>query len=454
MTALREALAALDGGRLDAVTVTPETGLVMLSVWTAEGLRRLVAGVGPRVAGVGFSVREAAHRAPATHPLLAALRAHAVGRTVRSALTDDDDAVWITLGDDRVTARVRLFPGVAGDVRVTDGAGAAVVAWRGNAGAGRCFDASTGDAAVDGEALRAMSDALAAELRRAALAKAVGAQLKRLGRRVEAVHGDLARLDDVERLQRVGRLLVAQGAKVPRGATVAYLDDWEQGGTVEVPLDPAIPAKAQAQRFFDDARRMQRGERTMRERLAKAEALRDAMQSLRDDIAAADTADAATLRAWTERATAAGVPRGEAAPSRGRVKKAPRQPYIAYAAWRAMPVYVGRGAADNDRLTRDVARMHDVWMHARGVPGAHVVVPLTKGSACPPELLVDAAMLAVHHSDARGADFAEVTWAERRYVRKPKGSPPGKVAVDREHVLAVRPDAERLRTLLASRAEG
>ena len=60
MTALREALAALDGGRLDAVTVTPETGLVMLSVWTAEGLRRLVAGVGPRVAGVGFSVREAA----------------------------------------------------------------------------------------------------------------------------------------------------------------------------------------------------------------------------------------------------------------------------------------------------------------------------------------------------------------------------------------------------------
>jgi predicted ribosome quality control (RQC) complex YloA/Tae2 family protein len=66
-----------------------------------------------------------------------------------------------------------------------------------------------------------------------------------------------------------------------------------------------------------------------------------------------------------------------------------------------------------------------------------VVVPLLKGSQCPPELLVDAATLAVHHSDARGADFAEVTWAERRYVRKPKGSPAGRVVVDREKVLAL-----------------
>ena len=115
---------------------------------------------------------------------------------------------------------------------------------------------------------------------------------------------------------------------------------------------------------------------------------------------------------------------------------------------------MGRGAADNDRLTTKVARTHDLWMHARGYTGAHVVVPLLKGSQCPPELLVDAATLAVHHSDARGADFAEVTWAERRYVRKPKGSPAGRVVVDREKVLALGADPERLRRLLAARVEG
>jgi predicted ribosome quality control (RQC) complex YloA/Tae2 family protein len=140
--------------------------------------------------------------------------------------------------------------------------------------------------------------------------------------------------------------------------------------------------------------------------------------------------------------------------SRGRAKAAPRRPYIEYVGAGGGKILVGRGAADNDRLTTKVARPHDLWMHARGVTGAHVVVPLVKGAQCPPELLVDAATLAVHHSDARGSDFAEVTWAERRYVRKPKGSPAGRVAVDREKVLALGADPARLRRLLAARVEG
>ena len=47
---MRDALAALEGGRLDAVAVTPETGLVVLTVWCGAGVQRLAVGVGPRVA--------------------------------------------------------------------------------------------------------------------------------------------------------------------------------------------------------------------------------------------------------------------------------------------------------------------------------------------------------------------------------------------------------------------
>jgi len=39
-------------------------------------------------------------------------------------------------------------------------------------------------------------------------------------------------------------------------------------------------------------------------------------------------------------------------------------------------------------------------------------------------------------------------------VRKPKGSPAGRVVVDREKVLALGADPERLRRLLAARVEG
>lgn len=449
-------LSLLIGGRVDGAFVTPETGLVGLTVWCPGGARRLVVGVGPRVVGVGWAQREPAYRAASTHPLTAALRAHAVGRVVRAAHRDEDEAVWVALGAERITARVRLFPGARGEARVLDEAGEAVLVWRGDATGGRSFDANAAHAEWDaaGEALTAMSDSLAGELRRAALARALAGQARRLSRRAEAVEGDLARLDDVERLQRIGRLLLAQGERVPRGARRAVLDDWELGGTIEVALDPAVGAKAQAAGYFQKARRIQRGAEVMWERLAAATRALDAVRALQAEVGAEGEVAPASMRAWTDRAQALGVSRGEAVVARGRAKAAPRQPFIAYEGWRGMKILVGRGAADNDRLTTKVARMHDVWMHARGVAGAHVVVPLVKGSECPQELLLDAATLAVHHSDAKGADFAEVTWAERRYVRKPKGLPAGKVVVDRERVLALRPEPERLRRLLAARVEG
>jgi len=114
----------------------------------------------------------------------------------------------------------------------------------------------------------------------------------------------------------------------------------------------------------------------------------------------------------------------------------------------AANVLVGRGAADNDRLTLRVARPHDLWLHARGVTGAHVVVPLTKGKSCSPETLVDAATLAAHFSDLRGEPVVDVIYTPRRFVRKRKGSAIGSVTLEREKVIAVRVEPARLERLL------
>lgn len=37
-------------------------------------------------------------------------------------------------------------------------------------------------------------------------------------------------------------------------------------------------------------------------------------------------------------------------------------------------VLVGRNNKQNDELTNRVAKAGDVWMHARGFPGAHVLL--------------------------------------------------------------------------------
>jgi len=64
------------------------------------------------------------------------------------------------------------------------------------------------------------------------------------------------------------------------------------------------------------------------------------------------------------------------------------------------------------------------------------------------ETLLDAAHLAAHFSDARGAPQVDVAWTRARYVRKPKGSAPGAVSYHQEKVMALRVDPARIERLL------
>jgi predicted ribosome quality control (RQC) complex YloA/Tae2 family protein len=82
-----------------------------------------------------------------------------------------------------------------------------------------------------------------------------------------------------------------------------------------------------------------------------------------------------------------------------------------------------------------------------------VVVPLDKKGSCPGDVLVDAAHLAAHFSEARDEALVEVQYTPRRYLRKPRGSAAGLVVVDREKVLLLRREDDRLRALLEREAE-
>ncbi|MDI1444361.1 NFACT RNA binding domain-containing protein [Polyangium sp. 6x1] len=458
-------LAPLLHARLETAHLCPETGLLVLTFYIGRKLL-LGAGLGPHVTGLGFLPRLPRARASSAHPLVAAMRAHLVDHRVRSILLQDG-ALHLTFDppDDALPgARLSLRVGRRGQAAVASPSGATVV-WpldlegavpRDGVDPSR-WTGSAEDLERHGLAMVEASDARALDLLRTGLLRAAKAQLKALERRAEAVRQDLARLQDAPRLQKIGRLLVAQGNKIPKGATKATLDDWEEGGTIEVTLAPDKPAKIQAETFFQKARRLQRGAAVMEKRLAETERAWETVFPLVDAIAAAP-ADSAALDALAEQAKRAGVSASEVdAASRGkalRQQDRERRPYHAFRDALGRTILVGRGGKDNDELITRHARPHDLWLHAKNIHGAHVIVPLDKGQSCPAELLVDAATLAAHFSDARGENACEVSYVERRHVRKPRKSAPGAVTFDREKILAVRVEPERLARLLATKQEG
>ncbi len=259
--------------------------------------------------------------------------------------------------------------------------------------------------------------------------------------RARSLYRQLESAGEAERMRRLGDTLLAHLHLVPPGASVARLPDLEDGQReIEVELDPTLRPHQNAEAWYEKARRLARAEERLPELIeaAEAEAAR-----WRAAIEAAE-AEGGALPEWALRALER--PSGRPAP---RADEGPRMPYKLFRTSGGIEVRVGRSAKDNDLLTFGHSAPGDVWMHARSVPGSHVVLRWADPAASPPARdLEEAATLAALYSKARTSGLVAVDWTRRKHVRKPRGAPPGMVRIQQVRTLFVEPDPaveERLR---------
>jgi predicted ribosome quality control (RQC) complex YloA/Tae2 family protein len=284
--------------------------------------------------------------------------------------------------------------------------------------------------------------------RRKELVARLRSRVQKLRRTAEAVAEDAARaaraIEDRDRAE----LLLPFASRLPRGTRVARVPDWSrvdrEGRPVEIAiaLDPTLTAAENAQRWLRRARRYQAAADRIAARRVEVEAELARAEGLLERAQSAPSAhDLAAVEAELPKAP----------PRRTSTGPSPRLPYRRFVSQAGTPILVGRSARDNETLTFRVARGNDLWLHARGVQGAHVIVPGV-GESPDARTLADAALLAAHFSSARGEEAAEVSWTRCKHVRKPKGARAGSVAVTQEKVLRVRGDAQRLAALLRTEA--
>ena len=109
-------------------------------------------------------------------------------------------------------------------------------------------------------------------------------------------------------------------------------------------------------------------------------------------------------------------------------------------------ILVGKARDENLELTFKVARGNDVWMHIRGKPGAHVVIPVHSGKSTPLETLLDAAVLAVFYSGGENWGKTEVDYTFKKHVKRIRDST--EASYTQNKTLSVEPESERLKRLL------
>jgi len=101
-------------------------------------------------------------------------------------------------------------------------------------------------------------------------------------------------------------------------------------------------------------------------------------------------------------------------------------------------VWVGRNSRQNEIVTFDKGGPQDLWLHAHGVAGSHVIVKFD-GRQIPDKVIEGAAALAAYYSASRGESRVIVDATYRRYVRKIKGAAAGMVNYKNEQTYTVTP---------------
>lgn len=425
----------------------PARGVIAISLSGAHG--RFVLLVSHRAEAPGAAIVEDRPRGAPADGFTSMLRQKLVGAAVTEVRGAGGTTEIALLSDEGPLRLVLATGGPSGSLALYDEAG------RPRLSSGKPTCAFRALPALGFDELRARGEPLARSLagaenaeRRAALSRAIDRARRRLARKLTAIEGDAARAARVPELRADAAALLSSLHAIPRGATRFEATDYASDPPRKrsIALDPALAPRAQAEALFKKARRLERGATIAQERAAAATA---AIASLEELSAAIPGAGPKELGALENRAAALGVRSPREAPSRPEAPAA-RRPFRTFVSSEGRTVLVGRSAADNDELTLRTARPHDLWLHARGASGSHVVVPLERDRTCPPQTLAEAAMLAAHFSRFRDDARVEVIYTPRRYVRKRRGAKPGSVAVEREKVLLVAMDRGRLAILLGN----
>uniref|UniRef100_A0A7S3L6I0 NFACT RNA-binding domain-containing protein n=1 Tax=Amphora coffeiformis TaxID=265554 RepID=A0A7S3L6I0_9STRA len=289
-----------------------------------------------------------------------------------------------------------------------------------------------------------------------------------LDKKQRSLHSELEKAESMEDTVQRAELITSNMYLFTPGVRTATVNDWNRDGVeVELTLDKAYDsASAEADALFQQVRKLKRGSQIILPLLDEIEEGKEILSEIEADFSAAFSPDGTVnenvLRLVQDRLLRTCKTTGFREPmdsdhSTTENKKGPvrnqRQDKPAlgtpasnvrkFTSPGGCVVFVGRNRRGNEYLTFNIARGEDIWMHARGCPGAHVLIQQRRGSPPATEACLQfGADLAIFYSDARSETSFDVTTTEPKHLLKPRGAPLGAVKLRQESgTLVGRPDS-------------
>ena len=169
----------------------------------------------------------------------------------------------------------------------------------------------------------------------------------------------------------MGELINANLWQLHKGQDKAVLPNYydENGGTMTVPLDIQLTPVQNAQRFFKKYQKARSARETAAEQREKTLAELDLLEGALLDVG--KCVGESELEEIRQQLVQAGYMKRST--NRRQQRALPKSKPYHYRSVDGIDIFVGKNAAQNERLTGD-ARPNEMWLHAKDMPGSHVIV--------------------------------------------------------------------------------
>jgi len=259
----------------------------------------------------------------------------------------------------------------------------------------------------------------------------------KLGAKLASLERSLTDESEREVLRQSGELILAYQYGLQPGQKELRAQYDMDAPEVVVSLDPALSALENAQRYFDRYNRAKRALDDVPGLLEDTKHELSYLSQLETDLELA--ANWPEIDEVQQALQAQGHWRGKVAKRMGGGGKSGPLRVVTE---NDFVIWIGRNSRQNEIVTFDKGRDMDLWLHARDVPGAHVVVKFD-GRQIPENVIEQAASLAAYYSARRSDGSVTVDVTRCKYVKKIKGSGPGMVTYRNEETRLVTPRSEQ-----------
>lgn len=250
----------------------------------------------------------------------------------------------------------------------------------------------------------------------------------------------LRQMEDTEKREKYkiyGELLHTYGYNLEPGAKSLTCLNYYTNEDITIPLDKDKTAMENATSYFNRYNKLKRTFEALSELIVETKNQIDHLESI---LTSLDMATSETdLSEIKEELIEYGYMKrkGGKNTKKGKVEKGKPLHYISSDGFH---MYVGKNNYQNEELTFKFANGKDMWFHAKGMAGSHVIVKLEMADELPDRTYEEAGRLAAYYSKGRQAPKVEIDYTERRNLKKPPKANPGFVIYHTNWSLLIEPD--------------